>query len=148
MEANQIPPFHIDRWTGQLSLPDVPLILHSRLRLPEFLESAAGRLAKDAGANNHWHRYTIRTVTPGGVVVWITLFFFGDSLKQVTFGYGPKDDMDWTHWSPATEKARAEQMQGALIEQLGHTGHFAWGDINAQVDAKDQTAGIYLRFSN
>jgi hypothetical protein len=139
-------PFEIDRETGTLRFPLLPLTLAPKQALAAFLATDVAARAEKGFTNQGWQRYHLLQHLEDGQVLWISLGFLYDWITEIKFGYCPETDRDWSTWSREKEVARAETYQRELEHQLGSRGQFPWGIANAGYDDKAAHAVLFVRY--
>jgi hypothetical protein len=139
-------PFEIDRETGTLHFPHLALTLAPKQELAHFLATGIAARAKKGFTNQEWQWYLLRQNIGDGQGLWVSLGFSYDWITQVSFGYGPESEWDWSKWSKEKELARSDEYQRELERQLGSRGQFPWGIANAGYDDKAASAEIFVRY--
>jgi hypothetical protein len=139
-------PFKVDRETGSLSFPDLPLELRPMMPEAEFI-AATARLSRDnLGSNQGWQRYSIRQLISGDRRLGIFIIFLNGKLNRVSFAYAHKEE-SWATWSEQGEAERLKEYHEELAAQLGGQDTFSWGKVGAVLDTKSGGTDIWLNFN-
>ncbi len=138
-------PFLVDRETGLLSFPDMPLELSPEMSEEEFISRTAMLNRDNLGANDGWQHYSIRQLIPNDRRLGLFLIFLDGKLNKLSFAYCHKDE-NWDTWTEQGELDRLKEYRDELAAQLGGKEVFPWGRIGAILDSKSGGTDIWVDF--
>src|SRR5438045_4028437 len=112
------------------------------LTLPDFLESAAGRRARQIVDNAAWQSF--RFTTESGINV--ILLFRGGTLAQVQFALESNPPGSWTQLD-GSEVQKKQHHDAMLLQELGAPPYsYSWGSVISILDEKTGGSLIIVRY--
>lgn len=131
----------IDKATGDLVL-DGSVRLGRWLTRGQFMSSPLSRQATSLIQNEGWHSYGLEADGGDGRKLFITLQFFGSTLRWIDFvvDAGGRDPDE-------TEQQRFHD--GLLSEWLGAAPYeYEWGEVSSTYDPRSDTSSIFVGYKN
>jgi len=94
-------PFIVDRETGWLRFPELPLELRPMMPEAEFIATTAKLNLDNLGATHGWQRYSIRQLISNDRRLGLFLIILNGRLNKLSFAYAQKDES----WGPGRSRA-------------------------------------------
>jgi hypothetical protein len=137
----------INEDTGCIKLPEIGTSITADLSRAQFLKIQAFTGASVLVRNEPWCSYRLPDIAQTDFYLCLLLQFHGDrlfglslSLWSARFG---------TSWSEERELARKAFHEHWLTNELCvRLGHYQWGDISSDYDAKGGSSSITIRYAH
>ncbi|HEV2801753.1 MAG TPA: hypothetical protein VGW12_14860 [Pyrinomonadaceae bacterium] len=131
----------IDKATGDLVL-DASVRIGRWLTRREFLSSPLCRQAGSLIHNEGWHSYGLEAAGINQQRLFITLQFFGSTLKWIDFVVDAGGDVD--------ESEQKRLHDALLVEWLGAAPPYVyeWGEVSSSYDPRSDTSSIFVGYKD
>jgi len=139
-------PFAIDRLTGSVRFPDLPLELRPMMAEADFIAATASLNRDNLGGKGGWQRYSVKQSISDDRKLGMFLIFLNGRLKTASFAYAQKDE-SWDTWTEAGELAREREYRQELDRQLGGKSSFPWGTVGAKLDSKSGGTDVWIEYA-